>query len=509
MSLKLVFVLLALSGLFGIAVGYVLRFLVALGKVGSLELEIKQRLLEAKEDAARITSRAEEEAHKEKESILKEVRAREEAVSAKETRLLKREALLDERQSGIDLDEDEIKRREKSLEHERIDIQKKQEEITKTLERIATLTKEEARAELLMSVEKEYEEALVLRLQKLETQARDAVDAKARELLTTAVHRVGNAVNTDIMSFQFSLPKDDLKGKIIGKDGRNIRAFERATGVDLIVDETPGSVTISSFDPVRRHVARIALEKLLIDGRIQPAKIESAVAKAQKEVEETIVQKGRDAAYEAGVHGLDQKLLVLLGRLHFRTSYGQNILTHSLEMAHIGGMLAAELGADVGVVRAGALLHDIGKAVDHAVEGTHVEIGRRLLQKFNVDTRIIQAMQSHHEEYPYETLESVIVQVADVLSAVRPGARKDTAEHYLKRLGDLETLAKRFDGVDKCYAIEAGRELRIFVNPGKVSDSTMHKLARDIAAKIHRELKYPGEIKVNVIRENRVVEFAR
>ena len=279
--------------------------------------------------------------------------------------------------------------------------------------------------------------------------------------------------------------------------------------MDVIIDDAPDKITISSFDPIRRHTAKIALEWLIEDGRIQPAKIEESVEKAKAQIQDLVKQKGEEAAYEVGVVGLEPKLISLLGRLHFRTSYGQNVLQHSIEMAHLSSMLAEELGADPVIAKTGALLHDIGKAVDHEVAGTHVEIGRRILEKFGIDIRVIQAMQSHHEEYPYETPESVIVQVADAISAGRPGARRDTVERYLDRLGDLERIASTFEGVEKVYAISAGREIRIFVNPGKVSDIAMHKMARDIARRVQEELKYPGEIKVNVIRENRVVEFAR
>lgn len=320
---------------------------------------------------------------------------------------------------------------------------------------------------------------------------------------------MGNAVNADVTTLSVSIPSEEIKGKIIGKEGRNIKAFERATGVDVIIDDVPDKITLSSFDPLRRHIAKLALERLIADGRIQPAKIEETVEKTKAELEETIKQKGEQASYEAGVLGLDPRLTTLLGRLQFRTSYGQNVLQHSIEMAHIAGMLAQELGADSEVARAGALLHDIGKAVDHEVQGTHVEIGRRILEKFGIDKRIIKAMQSHHEEYPYETPESYIVQAADAISAGRPGARRDTVERYIERLGDLERIAGAFPGVEKTYAIQAGREIRIFVNPGKVSDLAMHRLAKDIAKRVQDELKYPGEIKVNIIRENRVVEFAR
>tara|TARA_B100000508_G_scaffold60333_1_gene47426 strand:+ start:439441 stop:440970 length:1530 start_codon:yes stop_codon:yes gene_type:complete len=509
MSLKLVFVLIALSGVFGILLGYAFRWLVALGHSGSLELEIKQRLLEAKEKANRITDKAEEEAEKTEQEKLKDVRIREDEVREKEQRLIKREELLDERQVDLDKEGDRLKREEATLERREDEVKELKEEREKQLEQAGDLSAEEARELLLKDIEKDHEEALMLRLQRLETVSRDELEAKAQNIITTAIHRLGNAVSADVMSFQFPLPNDETKGKIIGKEGRNIRAFERATGVDIIIDDTPEHITISSFDPIRRHTARIALENLLADGRIQPAKIEEAVAKAKQEIEDTIKQKGEEAAYQAGVHNISAELTKLLGRLHFRTSYGQNILQHSIEMAHIAGMIAEEVGADVSVARSGALLHDIGKAVDHAVQGTHVEIGRRILQKYNVDEAVVKAMQSHHEEHPYETPESIIVQVADAISAGRPGARRDTVENYLKRLEDLERIAKEFPGVEKCYAIEAGREVRVFVNPGKVKDVEMHKLARDIATKVQHDIRYPGEIKVNIIRENRVVEFAR
>ncbi|MBX4195873.1 ribonuclease Y, partial [Candidatus Parcubacteria bacterium] len=288
-----------------------------------------------------------------------------------------------------------------------------------------------------------------------------------------------------------------------------IKAFERATGVEVIVDDTPGAITISSFDPVRRAVARLALENLIADGRIQPAKIEEFVENAKVETNKIIKEKGEQAAFECGLFNLDPKLLAILGRLHFRTSYGQNVLEHSIEMAHLAGMIAEELGADVAVAKAGALLHDIGKALDHEVAGTHVDIGRKILQKFGVSEEIIKAMQAHHGEYPYETVESVIVQTADAISGGRPGARRDTVENYLKRLEDLENIATSFDGVEKAYALQAGREIRVFVEPGKISDLEAKNMARNIALRIEKELRYPGEIKVNVIRENRAIEFAR
>ncbi len=509
MSIKLVLSLLAISGIAGIALGYVLRLLIALGQRGSLELEVRQKLFEARERANRIIREAEERAELTEEERLVPLHEREEKLAKLEERVLKREEFLDESARKIAEQMEIVRNRENEANNLRKEAEKLLKEERVQLEHIANISEEDARERLYAQIEKAHESALLGRLQKLEARGQKLFEDRARNILLSAIHRMGNAVNSDAMTLSVTIPTEEMKGKIIGKDGRNIKALERATGVDLIIDEAPDKITLSSFDPLRRHIAKVALDKLIADGRIQPAKIEELVEKSKKEVEALIKQKGEEAAYEAGVIGLDPRLITLLGRLAFRTSYGQTVLQHSVEMAHIAGMLAHELGADPDVARAGALLHDIGKAVDHEVQGTHVEIGRRILQKFNVDERVIQAMQAHHEEYPYETPESIIVQVADALSASRPGARKDTLERYLERLTDLERIASSFDGVEKVYAIAAGREIRVFVNPGKVSDLQVHKLAREIAQRVQEEMKYPGEIKVNVIRENRVVEFAR
>lgn len=501
--------MLALSGVGGVALGYVLRVLIGLAQRGSIELDIKQKLLHAKEQAAKIIADAEFRGEVVETERLAPVEEREEKITLREERLGAREEFLDSRQRDLDDKEVEVRQREQAALHSKNEAEKLTAERTKELAKVAHLSEEKAREELFSEIEHTYEEAILLRLQKLTANGRERLEDKARTILTTIIHRLGNAVNADVMSLSVMLPSEETKGKIIGKEGRNIKAFERATGVDVLIDDVPDRITLSSFDPLRRAIAKIALEKLIVDGRIQPAKIEETVEKTKVEVAEIIKQKGEAAAYEAGVVGLDPKLIALLGRLHFRTSYGQNVLQHSVEMSHIAAMLAEELGANVGIARAAALLHDIGKAVDHEVQGTHVEIGRRILEKFGVDKNIIIAMQSHHDEYPYETPEAVIVQVADAISAGRPGARRDTVDRYLERLGDLEHLAATFEGVEKVYAIAAGREIRVFVNPGKVNDLAMHKLARDIAKRIQEELKYPGEIKVNIIRENRVVEFAR
>lgn len=509
MDLKIALLFAGASGLLGIAFGYFLRFIISLGKRGSMELEIKQMTLTAKEDAQKII----EEADKKAAKIIKETEELEKGkiIQSQKTeeRLIKKEELLDKRQLDTDKEADRIKEKAEEVARLKEEAEKLGESGKKELERVANMSAEEAKTELAKEIEKKYEEDLLVRMQKLEVANREKLERKAKDILTTTIQRLASSTATDAMVTSVPIPSEDIKGKIIGKEGRNIRAFERAAGVDLIIDDTPGFIVISSFDPIRRQVARVALENLILDGRIQPAKIEEVVEKAREEINKIIKEKGERAAYECGIFNLDQRIILILGRLYFRTSYGQNVLQHSIEMAHIAGMLAEELGGDVQIAKAGALLHDIGKAVDHEVQGTHVEIGRRILQKFGADNRIIQAMQSHHEEYPYETLESIIVQTADAISGGRPGARRDSVENYLKRLGDLEAIANSFEGIEKSYAIQAGREIRIFVNPEKISDLEAKKLARDIAMRVEQELKYPGEIRVNVIRETKVIEYAR
>lgn len=509
MSIKLVLILLAVSGLAGIALGYVLRMLITLGQRGSIEIEIRQKMFEAKERANRIVSEAEDKAKEVEEEHLKPIQEREEKLDKTEERLIKREELLDDRERSLTETSDDLKNKENEVTNLKKEVTVLIEERRQELVRVSHISEDIARKELMKDIESAYQESLLARLQKLEAHGKQELEIKAKDILVNAIHRLGSSVNADVMTLSISIANEEVKGKVIGKEGRNIKAFERATGVDVIIDDAPDKITLSSFDPLRRHIAKLALEKLIVDGRIQPAKIEETVAKAREEINALVKEKGEQAAYEVGVLGLDPKLISLLGRLHFRTSYGQNVLQHSIEMAHVAGMLAEELGANVEVSKAGALLHDIGKAVDHEVQGTHVEIGRRILEKFGISKEIIQAMQSHHEEYPYETPEAKIVQVADAISAGRPGARRDTVERYLERLSDLERIASGFEGVEKVYAIQAGREIRIFVNPGKVSDLALHRMAKDIATRVQEELKYPGEIKVNVIRENRVVEFAR
>jgi ribonuclease Y len=496
-------------GVVGVIAGYFLRYAVALGKKGSIELEIKQLLTEAREEAKQITAEAEKKSIDTLREVRAEIKEKEDQVKKAEDRLIKKEELLDKRQTDIDAEVDALKGKIAEIKAIKDKVDNMHHEKLKELEKLAHLSEAEAKNELLAIVEKKHEEDILVRMQKLEIQGEERLEKRAQEILTTAIQRLGNSVASDVMATTVPIPSDDIKGKIIGKEGRNIKAFERATGVEVIIDDTPGTITLSSFNPVRRQVARVALEMLIADGRIQPAKIEEMVEKAKNEINKTIKEKGEQAVYECGVFNLDPRVVHILGRLYFRTSYGQNVLQHSVEMAHVAGMLAEELGCNVSVAKAGALLHDIGKAVDHEVQGTHVEIGRRILQKFNVSEDVIKAMQAHHGEYPYETPESIIVQVADAISGSRPGARRDTVENYLKRLEDLEGIANSMNGVEKSYALQAGREIRVFVTPSDVSDLEAKDMARDIAKRIESELKYPGEIKVTVIRESRIIEFAR
>ncbi|MEK7193116.1 MAG: ribonuclease Y [Patescibacteria group bacterium] len=509
MSTKVLALVVGFSGLAGLIAGYYLRFLISLSKKGSVELTIKQMLIDAQAETQRIIAGAEKTAREQMKKASEETREKSEEIKRAEDRLIKKEETLEKKQE--DLDQEVVAIKEKIIEIKELKerAKKLEEDRAIALERVSNLSKTEAKEELLSQIEREQGEDITVRITKLEREGREKLDRKAKEILATSIQRLASSTASDIMSTSVQIPSEDIKGKIIGKEGRNIRAFERASGVELVVDDTPGVIIISAFDPVRRHIAKLALENLIADGRIQPAKIEEQVEKAKGEIGKIIKEKGEQAAYECGIFNLDPRIVAILGRLHFRTSYGQNVLAHSIEMAHIGGMLAEELGADVAITKAGALLHDLGKAVDHEVIGTHVEIGRRILAKFGADNRIIQAMQSHHEEYAYETLESIIVQTADSISGGRPGARRDSVENYLKRLKDLEDIANSFPGVEKSYAIAAGREVRVFVNPETTNDLEARRIAREIAIRIEKELKYPGEIKVIVIRENRAIEVAR
>jgi len=509
MELLIVLLIASAAGLLGIAVGWFLRFIVALGKKGSMELQIKEMLLEAREDAEKITSEADKIAQQNLKETKQEIKKEEDKIQKTEDRLVAKESLLDKRQTDIDIESDELKKYREEIEILEETLEEKIKNKTFELEKITDLSKEEAKQELLKQIEEKEKEDLNVRIQKLEISNKESFDKKARGILVDAIQRVGVSISSDVFTSNIKIENEEDKGKIIGKEGRNIKTFEKETGVELLIDDTPGIITISTYDPIRREVAKKALQNLIEDGRIQPSRIEEEIKKVKEDINKIIKEKGEQAAFECGVFNLDPRILLILGRLHFRTSYGQNVLKHSIEMAHLSGMIAEEIGADVKIAKAGALLHDIGKAVDHEFTGTHVEIGRRILQKFNADEKIIKAMQSHHEEYPFETAESVIVYVADSISGGRPGARNDSVENYIKRLEELENIADSFEGVDKSYALQAGREIRVFVNSKEVDDYKTKKLAREIAKKIEDDLKYPGEIKITVIRENKITDYAR
>ena len=509
MNLTKVALLAAFSGLGGIIVGYFLHTLLTLQKRHSIDIRVKQLLLEAKDKAQNLL----EESSKKAEQTIETARAEEKVfmtqIRKTEERLLQKEEAVEKRREYIEKEEIKIQENIEKLKQKKVEIENMEAQKKEELEKIASLSTEEAKREIITEVEKKYSDDIMVSVRKLETVRKEELEKKAQDILVTTIQRLASSTASETTTTAVQIPSDDLKGKIIGKEGRNIRALERAAGVEIIVDDTPGSIIVSGFDPVRRHIARVALEKLISDGRIQPARIEEIVEKAKAEIDKTIKEKGEAAAYEVGIFDLEPRLMSVLGRLHFRTSYGQNVLQHSIEVAYLAGMLATELGADIMVSKKGGLLHDIGKTMDHEVQGTHVEIGRRILQKFSAGEAVVKAMQAHHEEYPYETIESIIVQTADAISGARPGARRDSLENYLKRLEDLEKIANSFTGVEKSYAIQAGREIRVFVTPESISDFEAKKMARDIANRVEAELKFPGEIKVNVIRESRSIEYAR
>jgi ribonuclease Y len=489
----------------GAVAGYVVRHYVAVARRGSIEAEIEDKLLEAKRNANKV----EEEALIKVGALREELKKQEERVQKQEERLDTRESELSKRATEIAEEQSRLRAQIKLLEEKDSYISDREKRIEKDLEQTASLTKEEAREILLRKISRESEEDLTSRALKLARDGEARLEEKARDILVSSIYRIANGQISQFMTSTVEIEDEEIKGKVIGKEGRNIKTFERMSGVELLVDEVPNAIVVSCFDPVRRAIAKNALEMLIKDGRIQPAKIEELLDKAKKEIGVFMRKKGEEAVLACGLLSIPEELIPIIGRLYFRTSYGQNVLDHSVEMAHIAGVLAEELGADVHVAKAGALLHDIGKAVDHEIQGTHVEIGRKILAKYGVDERIILAMQAHHEEYPYETVESIIVQVADAISGGRPGARRDTVERYIKRLEDLEALAMSFSGIEKVYALQAGREIRVFVSPSLINDLEARNLARTIALRVEQELRFPGEIKIHVIRESRAIEFAR
>lgn len=495
----------AVTFAFGGATGYVIRHYVAKSRRGSVEAELEEKILQAKRDARSI----EDEALTKASALREELKRNEDRVVKQEERLDRRESEVIQKESQLDKEFDVLKQKGKELEAIKEQLVQKEILVSKSLEKAAHLSQEEAREHLFNKIVKESEEDLQSRILKLARDGEIRLEEKARDILVSSIYRIANGPIAQFMTSTVEIEDEEIKGKVIGKEGRNIKAFERLAGVELLVDENPKGLVISCFDPVRRAIATNALQMLIKDGRIQPAKIEECLDKAKKDIGIFMRKKGEEAVLECGILSMPEELIPIIGRLYFRTSYGQNVLDHSVEMAHIAGVLAQELGADVYVAKAGALLHDIGKAVDHEIQGTHVEIGRKILMKYGVDDRVILAMQAHHEEYPYETVESVLVQVADAISGGRPGARRDTVDRYIKRLEDLEALAMSFRGIERVYALQAGREIRVFVSPLLVNDLEARDLARNIALRVEQELRFPGEIKIHVIRESRMIEFAR
>lgn len=497
----------ALAG--GSVLGYVARQTIARGQLNTAESRSEHIIAEAERKAKEELVSAKKKALEMLDTAEKQHRTKEEKILQLEQRLEKKEEMMYSKLEEIDRGRKALEKKAEEIRRLRQDVQVMHDEEAKKLETIAGLTREEAKNDLFRQVEDATKDQVAKRIAKLEHEASDELERKANNIMVQVIQRYARSHASEVMTSTVVIPSEDLKGKIIGKEGRNIRTLEKLTGVEVLIDDTPETVIISSFDPVRREIAKIALEQLVQDGRINPARIEESVEFAEKEINQRIREAGEAAAYEVGIVGLNPKIVHILGSLRYRTSYKQNVLLHSLEVAFISGALAAELGFDVNIAKKAGLLHDIGKAIDHKVEGTHVNIGIKILEKFGIQKEVVYAMRSHHEEYPYATPEAYIVTAADAISASRPGARKDTVENYIKRLEELEALINTFDGVEKSYAIQAGREVRIFVNPEKVDDNAAVKLARSIADKIQENLNYPGEIRVNVMRETRAVEIAR
>ena len=489
--------------------GYLLRQRTAVRSANSIEQQIKRKIEEAEVKTKEEVAKAEKKAEAILDEAKREEKERKAVVERTETRLLKKEELLDKDEVDIRHKTEELKVLSDNLAKESEEIGEIKKSVSEELSKVGQLTPEEAKKRIISQIEEDSKEELLGILKKMEREKKEEIEKKSLEIIATALQRYSRSHISDITTTIFTLPSEDLKGKIIGREGRNIRTLERITGVEFIIDETPDTILISSFDPIRREVARLTLEKLIKDGRIQPAKIEEKAEEAMAEIDKRTQEIGEEAVYEVGILNLPKEIVHLLGRLHFRTSYGQNVLTHSMEVAFIAGMIAEELGLNPEIAKKGALLHDIGKAIDAEVAGNHVDLGIKILKKYDIDPKVIEAMQSHHDDYPYASSEAFIVAAADIISAARPGARRGTLEQYVKRLEDLEKVASSFDGVKNSYAVAAGRELRVFVTPEKIDDFGALQLAKNIAAKIESEMKYPGDIKVTIIREVRAVEYAR
>ena len=497
----------------GLAVGYAYRKNIAEKKIGRAEETVVKLIEDAQKKAEAIRKEtileAKEEVHRLRNEFDKETKERRNEQAKLERRLLQREETLDKKNDAAEQKEQQLERKMKEVSKTKEEISRLRDQQIEQLERIADLTSEQAKGLLLEKVESEARHDMAVMLRDIETKAKDEAEKKARNILSLAIQRCAADHVAEATISVVALPNDEMKGRIIGREGRNIRALETATGIDLIIDDTPEAVILSGFDPVRREVARVTLEKLIIDGRIHPARIEEMVNKAKKEVDNQIREAGEAAVFDVGIHSLHPELVKLLGRLRYRTSYGQNVLKHSLEVAHLASIMAEEIGANAKLAKRAGLLHDIGKAVDHEMEGSHAQLGADLAAKYKENADVVNAIAAHHQDVEAKTVEAVLVQAADAVSAARPGARRESLDNYVKRLEALEEIANSFSGVEKSYAVQAGREVRIIVKPEDVDEVGTTLMARDIVKKIEKDLDYPGQIKVNVIRETRAVDYAK
>ena len=517
MELQLAIILIVVGTAVGIAAGFgfgiVYRKKVAEREIGSAEMEATRLINEAirsgESRKKEMLLEAKDEIHKSRTEHDKEVKERRAELSKQERRLEQKEATLDKKTEAFERKEEELSKKLAKVTETQAAAEEIKKQQLEKLEQISELTQEQAKQYLLQSIEEEVRHDAAMKIKEIEGQLKDDAENLAREVIATAIQRCAADHAAETTVSVVALPNDEMKGRIIGREGRNIRTLETITGVDLIIDDTPEAITVSSFDPVRREVARLALEKLITDGRIHPTRIEDMVEKARKEVDRTIREEGERACYETGIHNLNPELVKILGRQKYRTSYGQNVLNHSIEVSHIAGLMAAELGVDVALAKRAGLLHDLGKSIDHEVEGSHVQLGADLAKKYKENPVVINAIEAHHGDVEPKTVVAVLVQAADAVSAARPGARRENVENYIRRLQKLEELTGSYPGVDKAFAIQAGREVRIMVKPEVVNEDNMILLARDIAKKIESELEYPGQIKVNVIRETKAVEYAK
>ena len=494
-------------------VGITYRKKVGEREIGSAETEatriINEAIRSGESRKKEMLLEAKDEIHKSRTEHEKEMKERKAEISKQERRLQQKEDTLDKKSDAYERKEEDLNRKLAKVTETQAAAEEIKKQQLETLEKISGLTQEQAKQYLLESIEEEVRHDAAMKIKEIEAELKDQAEDKAREVISTAIQRCAADHAAEVTVSVVALPNDEMKGRIIGREGRNIRTLETITGVDLIIDDTPEAITVSSFDPVRREIARLALEKLIADGRIHPTRIEDMVEKAKKEVDRTIREEGERACYETGVHNLNPELVKILGRQKYRTSYGQNVLNHSIEVAHIAGLMASELGIDVALAKRAGLLHDLGKSIDHEVEGSHVQLGADLVRKYKENPVVVNAVEAHHGDVEPKTVIAVLVQAADAISAARPGARRENVENYIRRLQKLEELTGSYPGVDKAFAIQAGREVRIMVKPEVVTEDNMIILARDIAKKIEAELEYPGQIKVNVIRETKAVEFAK